>query len=57
MDDSPRSTYSRRTETLAESMAILARTYDLVFYVDEFERLGVLAVDHTDSTDVAIEGL
>ncbi len=37
-------------------MAALSAKYDLVFYVDEDERLSVLAVDHTDSTDVSIVG-
>ncbi len=56
MDDRKRERYSRRTETLAESMAALSAKYDLVFYVDDDERLSVLAADPTDSTDVSIVG-
>ena len=48
--------YPTRTRTLAQDMAELARLYDLVFYVDDEERISVLAVDHCDSTDVSIVG-
>ena len=48
--------YPTRTRTLAQDMAELARIYDLVFYVDDDDRISVLAVDHCDSTDVSIVG-